>query len=134
AVAERTRAETQRMTAEQTLAFVVELFKVSDSRVAIDQITARELLDRGAARLRDPADRPWAIRAALTHTLGVVYQNLGDYRHAALLLEQAVAARSMIPDGQLELAESLYQLGSVEADTGKPARAVSLLRSALAIR
>jgi serine/threonine-protein kinase len=134
AVVERTRAETQRMTAEQTLRFVVELFKVRDSPVAVHEVTARELLDRGAARLRGESEQPPEVRAALKHTLGVVYRNLGDYPQAAALLEEAVAARSEIPGGELDLADSLYQLGSIDSDNGKAYLADSLLRRALAIR
>lgn len=133
AIAERTRAETQRTTAEQTLGFVVELFKVTDSPVAVHEITARELLERGAARLRDPA-RPPATVAALTHTLGVVYRNLGDYPRAARLLEEAVAAREAMAGSELELADSLFELGSIDSDHGKSRLANTLLQRALAIR
>ncbi|HZJ65538.1 MAG TPA: serine/threonine-protein kinase, partial [Kofleriaceae bacterium] len=111
AVAEQTRAETQRMTAEQTLNFVVELFKVPDSPVAVHDVTARELLERGTARLHGESHQPPDVRAALEHTLGVVYRNLGDYQQAQKLLEEAVAMRSSLPGGELDLAESLYQLG-----------------------
>jgi len=134
AVAERTRADTQRMTAEQTLDFVVELFKPPDSRVPAHEVTAQQLLDGGAARLRGPSQQPPAIRAALKHTLGVVYRNLGDYREASMLLEQAVAERRRIPGGDLELADSLFQLASVESDNGGHGLADLLLRQALAIR
>jgi len=80
AVAARTRAETQRAAAEHTLDFVVELFKVTGSGGAHD-VTARDLLDRGAAGL-DGESQPPYIRAALKHTLGVVYRNLGSYPQA----------------------------------------------------
>ncbi|HEY0479611.1 MAG TPA: serine/threonine-protein kinase [Kofleriaceae bacterium] len=134
AVAERTRAETQRMTAEHTLSFVVDLFHAPDSPVAVHDVTARELLDRGAARLHDDARQPPQIRAALTHTLGVVYRNLGDDRHAAELLEQAVALRQAVRGGELELADSLYQLALVDRDHRTSDSTESLLRRALAIR
>jgi serine/threonine protein kinase/tetratricopeptide (TPR) repeat protein len=134
AVAERTRAETQRMTAEQTLGFVVDLFRPPDPRVPAHEVTAQQLLDRGAVRLHGPAQQPPAIRAALQHTLGVVYRNLGDYAHAATLLEEAVAARRQIPGGELDLADSLSQLASFDGPKGKPYDSVSLLKRALAIR
>jgi serine/threonine-protein kinase len=134
AVAERTRAQTQRMTAEHALDFVVELFKVPDSSVAVNQVTARELLEHGAARLRSEAPQPVEIRAALQHTLAVVYRNLGDYQQAAALLDEVVATRSSIPDGELGLADSLYQLGWIDSETGHYRLADSLLRRALVIR
>ena len=134
AVAEQARAEAQRLTAERTLDFVIELFKVEDSPVPLREVTARELLDRGAAQLRvERRDGP-ELRAALAHTLGVVYRNLGDYAKATALLDEAVALRVGLPGGELELADSLYQLGAVSAENGKPYEAEPLLRRALAIR
>jgi tetratricopeptide (TPR) repeat protein/tRNA A-37 threonylcarbamoyl transferase component Bud32 len=133
AVVERTRAETQRRIAEQTLEFLVELFRVPDSQVAVHEVTARELLDRGAARLQRTAHQPAEVHAALIHTLGVVAGNLGSYAQAETLLEQAMDERAHLPDHELALADSLYQLALLDPD-GKPYTAVSLLRRALAIR
>jgi eukaryotic-like serine/threonine-protein kinase len=132
AVAERTRAETQRAAAERALDFVVELFKVPGSGEAND-VTARELLDRGAAGL-DAEPQPAYIRAALKHTLGVVYRNLGNYPQAATLFEEAVAERERIPGGELDLADSLYQVSTMNSDRGKAELGVARLRRALEIR
>ena len=133
AVVERTRAETQRRIAEQTLDFLVELFRVPDSQVAVHEVTARELLDRGAARLQATAQQPAEVHAGLIHTLGVVAGNLGSYAQAETLLEQAMAERAHLPGNELALADSLYQLALLDPD-GKPYTAVSLLQDALAIR
>jgi serine/threonine-protein kinase len=134
AVAAQLRAETQQRVSEQTLAFLVELFKISDPDVPAGDVRARTLLDHGVARLRSEPPQSASARTALQHTLGVVYRNLGDYASAAALLEDAIAARSAGGDTSLELAESLFQLGGLEAVLGKPDRAVALLRRALAIR
>lgn len=134
AVAERSIAEAQRMTAQQTLDFVVELFKVPESATTARETTARELLDRGATHLRDDTQHPPHIRAALQHTLGVVYLNLGEYQRATPLLEEAVAARSLLPGNRLELADSLYQLGAVSVRNGKFSSAERLLQRALTLR
>ena len=134
AVAALTRAETERQIAQQTLAFLVELFKAPDCSEGIGELSAHDVLARGVSRLRDEADQPRDTRAALQHTLGVVYRNLGDYQKAAALLEEAVAARSSAPDRELELADSLYQLGGIDADNNHPDRAKELLARALAIR
>ena len=134
AVAAQGRAETERRTAQHTLAFLVELFKAPDSPEGVGELRASDVLARGVARLRDEPDQPGDSRAALQHTLGVVYRNLGDHRRAAALLEDALAARSNAPDRELELADSLYQLGGIDADNGHPDRAKALLTRALEIR
>jgi serine/threonine-protein kinase len=133
AVAERTRAQTQRMTAEETLAFVVDLFKVSDLPVKTSEITALQVLQRGAVELKSDA-RPPEVRAALDHTLGVVYKNLGDYPHAAALLSDAVTARRQFTGGERDLADSLYQRGAIDSDNGQATLADALLRDAMRIR
>jgi eukaryotic-like serine/threonine-protein kinase len=134
AVAEQTRAETQRRTAEQTLDFVVELFRVPDSPVAVHEVTARELLERGTARLDGESRHAPEVRAALEHTLGVVFRNLGDYPRSAMLLEKAVTTRSSLPGRELDLAESLFQLGLSDPKSGGKYTAESVMRRALDIR
>jgi serine/threonine-protein kinase len=134
AVAAQSRADDQRRTAEQSLDFVVEMFKVPHPSVAMNDVTARTLLDSGVARLSADLQLPPNARAALQHTLGRVYRNLGDYPEAAALLEQALAVRSQLPDDPLELADTLYVLGTVEAEVGKLDGAEASLRRALAIR
>jgi serine/threonine-protein kinase len=133
AVVAQAHIETQRRIAQQSLEFVVDLFKVPEAPVAVRELTARELLERGAARLRG-GEEPRDVHAALQHTLGVVYRNLGDFRQAARLLEEAVAERSSAPGSEPELADSLYQLGAISAVVGSPDRARALLARALAIR
>src|SRR5262249_12910964 len=127
AVAAQERAEAERRMAQQTLAFLVELFKAPSSPEGVGELSAHDVLARGVSRLRDEADQPSETRAALQHTLGVVYRNLSDYQQAAALLEEAVAARSSAPGRELELADSLYQLGGIDGENGHPDRAKALL-------
>lgn len=74
------------------------------------------------------------MRVAHDPLTGSIGRNLGDYASAATLLEQAIAARSAGADSQLALADSLFQLGAIAADRGKPDAAVAVLRQALSIR
>jgi tetratricopeptide (TPR) repeat protein len=135
AVEERTRAESQQRTAEETLAFLIDLFKVPpESRDKVSQVSARDVLEHGIARLGDGSQRSLRARGALQHALGVIYSNLGDYPKAAGLLKQAIASRSKGAGGLLELADSLYQLGTIEVENSEPMRALALLWSALTIR
>jgi tetratricopeptide (TPR) repeat protein len=91
---QRARAEVEAATAQQTSEFLVGLFEVVDpSEARGNTITAREILDRGAARIdRELASQP-AVRATLMQTMGRVYTGLGLYADATDLLERALAVR-----------------------------------------
>ena len=84
---QRVRAEAEAETARQTTRFMVDLFKVSDPSEALgNSITAREMLDKGAARIeRELVDQP-AIQATLMDTMGTVYTSLGLYGPALPLV------------------------------------------------
>ncbi len=130
------RLARERDRAERTAGFLVDLFEISDpseSRGAV--VTAREMLDRGAARLRSElADEP-EVRASLQETIGHVYQNLGLYSGAKpLLLESLATRRRMFPGDHPEVASSLNRLAVVHALSGDYAAAEPLFREALAIR
>src|SRR5271167_3149805 len=88
------RAEAEAETAKQTTKFLVDLFKVSDpSEARGNAVTAREMLDKGAARVDKELARQPAIQATLMDTLGTVYMGLGLYDQARPLLDRAVATR-----------------------------------------
>jgi tetratricopeptide (TPR) repeat protein len=121
------RAEAEAETAKQTTKFMVDLFKISDpSEARGNSVTAREMLDKGAARVDvDLAQQP-KIQATLMDTLGSVYMGLGLYRQARPLLDRAVATRrSQIEEEPLLLSDSLGHLGDVltrqaEFDAAEP--------------
>jgi eukaryotic-like serine/threonine-protein kinase len=116
--------------------FLVGLFKVSDPGEARgNTVTARELLDKGAAQIeRELADQP-LIRARLMDTMGVVYHRLGLYPRAQALHEAALATREreLGPD-HLDVALSLNNLGNVLVDEGKYAEAEPIRLRSLQIR
>ncbi len=83
--------------AEQTASFLIDLFKVSDPSEARGRtITARELLDRGAAdihtRLRDQP----LLQARMMDTISQVYDRLGLYPEAKPFLEESLATRQRL--------------------------------------
>ncbi|HEV7667527.1 MAG TPA: serine/threonine-protein kinase [Thermoanaerobaculia bacterium] len=130
------RLARERDRAERTAGFLVDLFEISDpseSRGA--SITAREMLDRGAARLSSElADEP-EVRASLQETIGKVYQNLGLYRGAEpLLVESLATRRRLFPGDHPEVASSLNRLAVIHALAGDYAAAKPLFREALAMR
>ncbi|MEL6869961.1 MAG: serine/threonine-protein kinase [Pseudomonadota bacterium] len=88
---ERDIALQEREVAESTTDFLVDLFNVSrpgESRG--ETITAREVLDEGAARIRSELTEDDRIRARMLQTIGAVYQRLGLYDDAQTLMQEAV--------------------------------------------
>jgi tetratricopeptide (TPR) repeat protein len=109
------RAEAEAETAKQTTNFLVDLFKISDpSEARGNTVTAREMLDKGAARIdRELAQQP-AIQATLMDTLGTVYMGLGLYGQARPLLDGAVTKRRHFAADPGVLSTSLSHLGEVQ--------------------
>ncbi len=125
----------ERDKAERTSAFLVDLFRESDpDRTRGQTVTARDLLDRGSAKLgRDLSDQP-AVRAQLLDTVGTVYGMLGNYEPAVANLRQAVALRRRLdPPEPTALADSLGRLGITYADLDRLSEADSALTESLAI-
>ena len=122
------RAEAEARTAQETTRFLVDLFKISDpSEARGSTVTAREMLDKGAARVdRDLAKEP-AIQARLMDTLGTVYMGLGLFNQARPLIDRAVATRRSLPGiDPLDLSDSLSHQGDLlglqaEYDAGEKA-------------
>lgn len=133
---ERQLALEARNEAEQVSGFLVDIFRLSDPQEGRGPtITAREILDQGAARLdRELAGQP-RVKARLLQTVGTVYQQLGLYDRAEPLLEQALATRTKLLGGEsLEVAESLESLGRLGERQGRYAQARPLLDRSLALR
>ncbi len=131
---ERDVAARERDTARATTDFLVKLFAASDPSEARGQeVTARELLARGAGRIdRDLAGQP-GVQAALLDTLGRVHANLGLYDTARAQLGRALELRQAI--GQAESPEAtrtLYELGWSEVQAGRFDVGEQRLREALA--
>ena len=133
---ERDRALVAEKTATQVSSFLVSLFRVSDpNRTAGTTLTAREILDRGAAQVRtDLAGQPLA-QARLMDTLGRVYDGLGLYEQAQPLLESALATRlKLLGRENLEVAGSLEANGDLWLHKGEYGKAKPITERALAIR
>ena len=129
------RAETQRLRAEAVSGFLVDLFAVSDPELGRGgEVSAREILDRGAARIPRELEGQPQTRAALMDVMGRVYQNLGLYEQALRLQRQALAARRRLPGAAADLAATLDALGLTRSRQGDSAEARRLLGEALALR
>jgi serine/threonine protein kinase len=130
------RAQAEALTARQVSDFLVDLFQVSDPETAQGEtITAREILDDGAARIENElADQP-LTQAQLMTTIGTVYRQLGLYDQAAPLLERALELRRRhLGEEHLDTATSLLELSALMRRAGDYRRAAALAAQALEIR
>ena len=127
-------AEQEAAIATRTTEFLVDLFQINNPFVARGrELTAREVLDSGAARLRtDLVDAP-AVQARIMKTIGTVYAELGLYDQAAPLFDDALA-RSIELYGRddVAVAETALEMAHFLILKGDYARADTLNRLALA--
>jgi serine/threonine-protein kinase len=133
---ERNRARVEASSKARVLEFLVSLFEESDpSRSRGRDLTAREILERGAARIGEGlGDEPEA-RATLLDVLGRVHQSLGLYDTAEEQLREALRLRTAALGGEHpEVAASLNTLGDLLYERGDTEEAERLVRDALEIR
>ena len=140
AIVQGRRASSERDRAERALAesngvtgFLMDLFQAGDAgTVAQADLTALELLRRGALRADELADQP-LVYARLLDVIGEMSLNLGQLDEAQRRHEQALAIHRS--SGQtLALASSLIHLARVHRTRGDPIRARSLVTEALGLR
>ena len=138
---ERDRALRSQREAEQVTRFLVDSFRLADpdqrsafGRQAGAEVTARDILEHGTARLSELRDEP-RVQARLKRTLGEVYAHLGLYQDAIPLIQQALAAQRKLPGeaAQLDTIESLRTLGLARERLGQLAAAELALRRAVAL-
>jgi serine/threonine-protein kinase len=126
----------ERDKARYALSFLVDTFQQADPyRTRGEDLTAREILDQGAARIsRELTGQP-DVQAAVMDAIGTVDLGLGRFEAAAPLLTQALALRRQVfgPDS-LEVAESLEHLAQLQNERTDMAGGETHLRQALAIR
>jgi len=123
-------------TARQTTNFLVDLFRISDpSEARGNSLTAREMLDRGAASVQTQLAKQPEIQATLMDTLGRAYTGLGLYGQAKPLLESSVAKReSLVPAEPAQLALSLSDLGDLQTWRAEYAEAERAYQRAIALQ
>src|SRR5688572_29394275 len=142
AVSQSNRASRERDRAAQALAesegvtnFLMQLFGTADNADASPvQLTALELLRRGADRANELSDQP-VIQARLLDVVGQMSLQLGNYDDAQRWLEQAVAIRrNTLGPQSLDLASSLIHLAQVHRVRVEWDRSQALIEEALRIR
>lgn len=128
-------ARTEAATAERYSAFLVDLFEVAAPEQSKGrEVSAKEILRRGAVRIRQQLANEPLLKARLLATVGWVYTKLGLYTEALPTLDEAVAvARGTSTKDNVDLAQALVRRGQAERYLNQPDKAESDDREAVAI-
>jgi serine/threonine protein kinase/tetratricopeptide (TPR) repeat protein len=135
AVRAERRARFEAETTSQISQFMLGMFEINDPSEARGRsITAKEILDRAAARIgTEMADRP-AQKARLLETMGKVYRSLGLYQDAQPLVESAVSSqKTAYGDDSAEVAATIATLGGLLVQRGRYDEAIPILQHAVEI-
>lgn len=132
----RTEAEQEAEAARQVSDFLVDLFQVNDpfstSNVNASEVTAREILERGAKRLSTELTEQPEIRARLLGTIAEVYSKLGISEAAEASFRESLALqRQELGDDHPDTVETVQRLAWLLQYKGDYAEAESLYREAL---
>ena len=130
------RLRRERDTAVRVTGFLEEIFKSSDAEEERGKdLKARELLDRGGAKVLAELKGQPETQATLALAIGKAYRSLGLYDSAAPLLERSVALRRQrFGEVDLAVADSLDNLADLYLHRDEVAKAEQTARQALAIR
>jgi non-specific serine/threonine protein kinase/serine/threonine-protein kinase len=131
--AERDRANKEAEASRQISDFLTGLFRVSDPvRGAGGRVTARELLDHGAATISGELAGQPEVRGRLMYTMANAYIGLGLLEQASPLVEQSLQLRQQVlgPNAR-ETLQSINLKGRLLMDGGHLGPAESILREAV---
>ena len=124
------RAEREAELARAAQRFLTGVFDASAPDAAAGaRVTARELLDQGAARISQELAGQPALQAEMRQTLGRLYRQLGQFEQAAALLQQARSAFLTAGNTSL-LVENALQLAEVQREQAQYDSALALLTEA----
>jgi eukaryotic-like serine/threonine-protein kinase len=133
---ERNTAQSEMLRAEQISEFLINMFQDADPFSSSEEMTVREMLDRGTEQvLEDGLIEDLVVRAKFMETLGNVYRRLGALDKAEQLLMDAIQIRrSIYGNINLEIASNLSRIGSLQTDQGDYEGSIETLRKALNIQ
>jgi len=120
ALAAEAAARTEAATALRVTDFLVELFESSDPDEARGrEIPVREILDRGARRVRAEMQGEAEVQARLMATIASVYASLGQHAAALPLAEAALEQRRRLHGEQApDVAKARTQVGGLQMYLG----------------
>lgn len=126
----------QAATAREVSDFLVRLFKLSNpNQGPAKPITVRELLDRSASGIETDLRGQPEVQANLFGALSHVYEANGLYRESKALAEKSLALpRVPGPEGDLQKAAALLDLGRSYMRLGNREQALKEFEQALALR
>ena len=124
----RTEATTQRRVAD----YMANIFLVSDpGPERADQVTARQLLDRGVERIGEDLVQEPAVQARMLRILGAVHRGIGLYPEAESLLRRALELHAMTgEEHSAASADTRAKLAAALTESGRIAEGEELLRIA----
>jgi serine/threonine protein kinase/Flp pilus assembly protein TadD len=133
---ERDRANREAEASRQVSDFLVGLFKVSNpSEARGNSVTAREILDKGAEKIKLELQGQPVVQGKLMNTMGFVYESLGLFDAAQSLLERALEIRTKaLGPEHLDVATTYSDLATVLWRKGDMAKSQQYREAALAIR
>jgi serine/threonine-protein kinase len=122
--------------AQEVSRFLARLFEVADPATAnASKITARELLDRGAARIETDLSAQPDVQADMMLLLGRIYRELSVFDRAQPLVERSLALRrSLAGRDDAQVADAMAELGRLSLAAGHPDEAERIQRETLALR
>ena len=128
------RTARERDRAEQVSSLLVDLFEITDGGEARgNTITGRELLDRGASKVRDELAAHPDTQATLLATLGQLYVKMGIYDQAELMYRDSLALQEKQPRTATDYPRHVRALGVVLAMKGDFVGAEQMFRSSLTL-
>ncbi len=133
ATTERDRAIVEAKKSEESLSLLVGLFEQADpGQTAGETVTAREVLDRAALRVRK-LEAGSATKPILLDAIARVFHNLGLYSRADDLFREALAADSLSNADGSAIQQTLIHYGSLQYTMGNLEKSDSLLTRAIAL-
>jgi serine/threonine-protein kinase len=133
---ERDRARLEASRAARVSELVADLFALAEPGAPHQQdISARELLDRGASRIAEQLAGDPPTQAALFNVVGRLYSNLSLHETAIAVLQRALELeRHQEPAGSLRQAETMHWLGELHVKKNDYSGAERLFRDSLSLR
>ncbi|MFK7831335.1 MAG: tetratricopeptide repeat protein [Congregibacter sp.] len=124
----------ERDRAEQTKDFLISIFESADPNVTPGQLTAREILELGRARITNELAEQPEVQADLLRSMSKVYQNWRMVSEGRSALEQELALRAAVSGvGSPEYAQTLIGLAFINEIGGDYDNSIRQARRALGI-